>query len=296
MSLQSKQHRIGVIGGSGLQGLHGLAHIEHIEIETPYSDMPVNITTGQLGDVQLAFLQRHGVGHRVPPASINVRANMAALKHIGCRQVLSLSAVGSLDESVVPGTFVVVDQFIDRTIQREKTYFGPGLVGHVPFGDPTCARMRDTLINVSREKALALRTSGTYVVMEGPQFSTKAESNLYRQWGGTVIGMTGMPEAKLAREAEMCYAMVAMATDYDCWFSGELPVTASMVSERMAKISASANSLVADVATYLSAANGDDRQCGCHRALDTAIMTTPEHRDPEMLSRFEFVVSRIRQI
>ncbi|RDS83553.1 S-methyl-5'-thioadenosine phosphorylase [Dyella monticola] len=296
MSLQSKQHRIGVIGGSGLQGLQGLAHVEHIEIKTPYSDTPVNITTGQLGDVQLAFLQRHGVGHRVPPASINVRANMAALKHIGCRQVLSLSAVGSLDENVAPGTFVVVDQFIDRTIQREKTYFGPGLVGHVPFGDPTCARMRDALINVSREKALALRISGTYVVMEGPQFSTRAESNLYRQWGGTIIGMTGMPEAKLAREAEMCYAMVAMATDYDCWFSGELPVTASMVSERMAKISASANALVADAATYLSGANGEDCQCGCHRALDTAIMTAPEHRDPEMLSRFEFVVSRIRQI
>ncbi|RDS82610.1 S-methyl-5'-thioadenosine phosphorylase [Dyella psychrodurans] len=296
MSLQGKQHSIGVIGGSGLQGLQGLAHVEHIEIKTPYSDTPVNITTGQLGDVHVAFLQRHGVGHRVPPASINVRANMAALKHIGCRQVLSLSAVGSLDENVAPGTFVVVDQFIDRTIQRQKTYFGPGLVGHVPFGDPTCARMRDALINVSREKALALRTSGTYVVMEGPQFSTKAESNLYRQWGGTIIGMTGMPEAKLAREAEMCYAMVAMATDYDCWFSGEPPVTASMISERMAKISASANALVADATTYLSGVNGEDCQCGCHRALDTAIMTAPAHRDPEMLSRFEFVVSRIRQI
>jgi 5'-methylthioadenosine phosphorylase len=296
VSPNDQPHRIGIIGGSGLQALQGLTDVERLEVQTPFSDAPVPITVGLLDATPVAFVQRHGVGHKVPPADINVRANIAALKRVGCTQVLSMSAVGSLQEDVPPGTFVLIDQFIDRSIQREKTYFGFGLVGHVPFGEPTCARMRDALAEAARQTGPICRGSGTYVVMEGPQFSTRAESHMYRQWGGTVIGMTGMPEAKLAREAEMCYAMVAMATDYDCWFDGMGMVTADLVSERMSHMRGSAIALLRTVVAMLGGEGSSLCPHGCHRALDTAIMTEPEHRDPVMLAQLEYVVPRIREI
>lgn len=296
MNPNNQPRRVGIIGGSGLQALQGLTEVERLEMQTPFSELPVPITIGLLDSTPVAFVQRHGVGHKVPPAAINVRANVAALKRVGCTQVLSMSAVGSLQEDVPPGTFVLIDQFIDRSIQRDKTYFGSGLVGHVPFGEPTCARMRDALVEAAERVGPTCRRSGTYVVMEGPQFSTRAESNMYRQWGGTVIGMTGMPEAKLAREAEMCYAMIAMATDYDCWFEGMGMVTADLVSERMKHMRDSATALLHTVVAALGSQGASLCPNGCHRALDTAIMTEPEHRDPAMLAKLEYVVPRIREI
>lgn len=296
MNPSEQPQRLGIIGGSGLQALRGLGDVEHLQIHTPFAEAPVPVTVGRLDDAPIAFVQRHGIGHRIPPASINVRANIAALKRVGCTQLISMSAVGSLAEDVAPGTFVLIDQYIDRTIQRDKTYFGDGLVGHVPFGEPTCARMREALAAAADGAGLDCRRSGTYVVMEGPQFSTRAESMLYRQWGGTVIGMTGMPEAKLAREAELCYAMVAMATDYDCWFEGMEAVTADMVSERMVHMRDGATALLRATAAAFARQGGEACPCGCHRALDTAIMTAPEHRDPAMLARLEYLVPRIRGI
>lgn len=288
--------RIGIIGGSGLQRLEELSDQRDVEITTPFGTEAVSLQLGRLRDANVAVLQRHGGGHRIPPTHINVRSNIAALKRVGCTQVLSLSSVGSLREDVPPGTFVLIDQFIDRTYSREKTFFGPGLVGHVPFGEPTCTRMRRIMLGGAAEGCIAIRTSGTYVVMEGPQFSTKAESELYRQWGGTVIGMTGMPEAKLAREAEMCYSIIAMATDYDCWKEGEPPVTASTVSFRMASMRRNVNAFLAAAVGRLQSVSNGGAPCLCSHALDTAIMTASESRDPVMLEKLAFVVPRIRDI
>jgi 5'-methylthioadenosine phosphorylase len=199
-----------------------------------------------------------------------------------------MSAVGSLTAEVPPGHLVLIDQFIDRTIMREKTFFGPGLVGHVPFGDPVCTRMRDVLAESAEAADAPARNGGTYVVMEGHQFSTRAESNLYPQWGGTVIGMTAMPEAKLAREAELCYALVAIATDFDCWHDAHEDVNAALVGERMKRIGATVRRLVGEAVARLGQHQGACR-CGCDRALETAVMTAPEHRDPKMVDRLRSV-------
>ncbi|MET3133645.1 5'-methylthioadenosine phosphorylase [Oxalobacteraceae bacterium GrIS 1.11] len=289
------QERIGIIGGSGLQSMLALNDEERINVETVFGKPSEQLLLGKLGQVPVAFLQRHGHGHRIPPAQINVRANMAALRLVGCTQGLSMSAVGSLREDVPPGTFVLVDQFIDRTIQRDKTIFGRGLMAHVPFGDPVCARMRAALRRVAADLEMPARPDGTYVVMEGPHFSPRAESNLYRSWGGTVIGMTAMPEAKVAREMELCYSIVAMAIDYDCWFSGEDPVTAGMVGKRMEAVGQHANRLLMRVCGEL-AEKPALCPCGCNRALDAAIMTAPEHRDPDLLARLASVIPRIRDL
>lgn len=291
-NMNNDHARIGIIGGSGLQKLLHLQHPERVNVATPFGHPSDALILGYLGEVAVAFLQRHGPGHRITPSHINARANIAALRHVGCTQVLSLSAVGSLMSEVAPGTFVIADQFIDRTIQREKTFFGVGLVGHVPFGDPVCHRMRDSLTVAAHELDIPTKEQGTYIVMEGPQFSTRAESDLYRSWGGTVIGMTAMPEAKLAREAELCYAIVALVTDYDCWFDGQAAVTAGLVSERMEQIAVQANQLITRVCHILHNKPALC-PCGCNRALDNAIMTEPQHRDPELLAKLGFVVPRI---
>ncbi|KAB0499313.1 S-methyl-5'-thioadenosine phosphorylase [Pseudomonas lini] len=276
--------RIGIIGGSGLQQLPGLEDIRLVEIETAFGQPSSPVTLGTLNGVPVAFVQRHGVGHTIPPASINVRANIAALRHVGCTQLLSVSAVGSLSHDAPPGSFVLIDQFIDRTIQRDKTFFGPGLVGHVPFGNPVCGRMHAVLAKSVKTTDVQALDSGTYVVMEGPQFSTRAESNLYRQWGGTVIGMTAMPEAKLAREAELCYAMIAIPTDFDCWHESHEDVNAALVAQRMADTFTLTRRLVTEAVSRLGKHRGAC-PCGCDRALDTAVMTAPEHRDPAMVDR-----------
>ncbi len=289
------QARIGIIGGSGLQKLLALTEMQQVEIDTPFGAPSDAIVLGKLQGVPVAFLQRHGHGHRIPPSDINVRANIAALRRVGCTQILSLSAVGSLREECPPGSFVIIDQFIDRTIAREKTFFGTGLVGHVPFGDPVCTRIHPLLGEVARKLGCAVQETGTYIVMEGPQFSTRAESNMHRMLGGSVIGMTAMPEAKLAREAEICYAMIAMVTDFDCWHDGHEAVTAQMVSERMGQIAQQANLLVQAAVAALSQHQGPC-SAGCNHALDSAIMTQPEARDPAMLERLAFVAPRIMQL
>lgn len=276
--------RIGIIGGSGLQQLPGLKDIRQVECETAFGKPSSPVTLGTLNDVPVAFVQRHGIGHTIPPSFINVRANIAALRSAGCTQLLSVSAVGSLTHDAPPGSFVLIDQFIDRTIQREKTFFGPGLVGHVPFGDPVCSRMRAVLAASAQTADVQALNGGTYVVMEGPQFSTRAESSLYRQWGGTVIGMTAMPEAKLAREAELCYAMIAIPTDFDCWHDSHEDVNATLVAERMADTFTLTRRLVTEAVTRLGEHHGTC-EYGCDHALDTAVMTAPQHRDPEMIAR-----------
>lgn len=283
--------RVGVIGGSGFRNLAGLQNVETVERDTPFGKPSSPVTLGTLRGVPVAFVQRHGLGHTIPPSFINVRANIAALRGVGCTQLLSVSAVGSLTHDAPPGTFVLIDQFIDRTIQRDKTFFGPGLVGHVPFGDPVCARMRATLVESAAAADARARNGGTYVVMEGPQFSTRAESNLYRQWGGTVIGMTAMPEAKLAREAELCYALVAIPTDFDCWHDSHDAVNAALVAQRMGDLSATTYRLAAEAITRLGVHRGRC-PCGCDRALDSAVMTAPEHRDAAMVERLAAVSPR----
>ncbi|WP_321864413.1 S-methyl-5'-thioadenosine phosphorylase [Burkholderia cenocepacia] len=283
--------RVGIIGGSGLRNLPGLDNLERVDFDTPFGKPSSPVTLGTLRGVNIAFIQRHGEGHTIPPSYINARANIAALRGAGCTQLLSVSAVGSLTHDAPPGTFVLIDQFIDRTIQRDKTFFGPGLVGHVPFGDPVCARMRATLADSALPADIRAKDGGTYVVMEGPQFSTRAESNLYRQWGGTVIGMTAMPEAKLAREAELCYALIAIPTDFDCWHDTHDAVNAAIVAERMAGISASVFRFVTEAITRLGTHRGTC-PCGCDRALDTAVMTAPAYRDPAIVERLAAVSPR----
>lgn len=278
--------RLGIIAGSGLQQMTGLTDIEVTGFETAFGEPSSPLTLGLLDGTPVAFLQRHGVGHTIPPASINVRANIAALRQAGCTQILSLSAVGSLDADVAPGHFVLIDQFIDRTVHRDKTFFGTGLVGHVPFGDPVCARMLDALETSAKAAEARAHKGGTYVVIEGPQFSTRAESRLYRQWGATVVGMTAMPEAKLAREAQLCYAMVAIATDFDCWHDQHDAVNVALVSERMARVGDTARRLVGQAAKQLGPHRGPCR-CGCDRALEAAVMTSAAHRDARMAVRLE---------
>lgn len=284
--------RIGIVGGSGLRNLVQLQDATELAVATPFAPRPVPLTAGTLHGQPVVFLQRHGAGHTIPPHEIDARANIAALAHVGCRQVLSVSAVGSLREDVPPGTFVVVDQFVDRTIRRPKSFFGTGLVAHVPFAEPTCGRLRAALGDVLAAEGAPHRPDGTYVVMEGPQFSTRAESEMHRALGATVVGMTAMPEAKLAREAQLCYALVAIPTDYDCWHDDHEAVTADVVSATMAELAATVARVVAAAA---SAVAGGAAGCpdGCQRALDTAIMTSKEARSPEMLERLEFLVPGI---
>ncbi|MEL7104167.1 MAG: S-methyl-5'-thioadenosine phosphorylase, partial [Pseudomonadota bacterium] len=208
---------IGVIGGSGLYAIDGLENMQDVQVETPWGAPSDALVKGQLGNVELVFLPRHGKGHRLTPTTVPYRANIDALKRLGCTDVLSISACGSLQEQYAPGDFVMVDQFIDRTFAREKTFFGPGMVAHVSVADPICSRLSQLAGDAAQAAGAKTHRGGTYLAMEGPQFSSRAESHLYRQWGCDVIGMTNMPEAKLAREAELPYATIAMVTDYDCW-------------------------------------------------------------------------------
>ncbi|MBM3572000.1 MAG: S-methyl-5'-thioadenosine phosphorylase, partial [Alphaproteobacteria bacterium] len=245
-----------------------------------------------LAGQKLVFLPRHGRGHRWSPSGINFRANIDALKRVGVTEIISVSAVGSLREDLAPGTFVIVDQFIDRTFAREKSFFGNGLVGHVSMAHPVCARLGDALMQAAGEIGHACVRGGTYVVMEGPQFSTFAESQLYRSWGASVIGMTNMPEAKLAREAELCYATVAMVTDYDCWHPDHDHVTVDAVIKVLVANADAARALVKRTAPKLVAHRGPC-QHGCQRALEHALITAPAARDPAMIKKLEAVAGRV---
>jgi 5'-methylthioadenosine phosphorylase len=282
---------IGIIGGSGLYEIDGLADVAWRRIASPFGETSDEFCFGTLDGQQVVFLPRHGRGHRLPPSGINFRANIDALKRSGVTDVVSLSAVGSLREDFAPGDFVLVDQFIDRTFAREKSFFGAGCVAHVSMAHPVCGRVGDALAAASGDAGTAIKRGGTYLVMEGPQFSTLAESELYRSWKCDVIGMTNMPEAKLAREAEICYATVAMVTDYDCWHPGHDAVTVDMIVKVLLANAEKAKALVKSVVPILSRHDGPCRQ-GCQHALDHALITAPAARDPAMTARLDAVAGR----
>jgi 5'-methylthioadenosine phosphorylase len=283
---------IGIIGGSGLYDIEGLEGKAWRRVHTPWGDPSDELLEGWLAGIRCVFLPRHGRGHRLSPSHLNYRANIDALKRAGCTDVISLSAVGSLKDELPPGHFVVVDQFIDRSFAREKSFFGEGCVAHVSVAHPVCARLGDGLEAAARALGLPVTRGGTYLVMEGPQFSTKAESELYRSWGCSVIGMTNMPEAKLAREAELCYATVAMVTDYDCWHPDHDAVTVDMVVKVLFANAANARNLVSQVVPAIGHKRG---LCpaGCDRALEYAIITAPERRDPDLLAKLDAVAGRM---
>ena len=283
---------IGVIGGSGLYQIDGFADVEWRRVESPFGLTSDEFCFGRLDGQPVVFLPRHGRGHKLPPTAINFRANIDALKRCGVTDIVSLSAVGSLREDLAPGDFVVVDQFIDRTFAREKSFFGPGCVAHVSMAHPVCGRIGDAVAAAAPAVGINVKRGGTYIVMEGPQFSTLAESNLYRAWGCDVIGMTNMPEAKLAREAEICYATVAMVTDYDCWHEMHGAVTVDKILEVLHANADHARSLVRQVVPLLARHDGSCSE-GCQHALDNALITAAEARDLALLTRLDAVAGRV---
>ena len=283
---------IGVIGGSGVYDIDGLENAEWRQVETPFGAPSDALLFGELNGQQLVFLPRHGRGHPVPPSELNFRANIDALKRAGVTDVISISAVGSLKEELAPGTFVLVDQFVDRTFARAKSFFGTGLVAHVSMAEPVCGRLGDHLEAAAASLGIPRHRGGTYLVMEGPQFSTRAESELYRAWGCDVIGMTNMPEAKLAREAEMCYATVAMVTDYDCWHDQHDAVTVDAVVKVLLENADKARSLLRHLVPLLAERTGSSA-CGCHTALSDALITAPEARDPAVVATLDAVAGRV---
>ncbi len=283
---------IGIIGGSGVYQIDGLQDARWQRVESPFGETSDEFLVGEVDGQKVVFLPRHGRGHRIPPSELNFRANIDALKRAGVTEIISLSACGSFREELDPGTFIIVDQFIDRTFARNKTFFGTGLAAHVAFGHPVCARLGDELAAAARGLGIKTVRGGTYLVMEGPQFSTLAESKLYQSWGCDVIGMTNMPEAKLAREAEICYATVAMVTDYDCWHPDHDHVTVDAVIKVLLSNADKARSLVQETVPRLSA-RADKCPFGCHTALDFALITAPEARDPAVVSRLDAVAGRV---
>ncbi|MBI3517681.1 MAG: S-methyl-5'-thioadenosine phosphorylase [Proteobacteria bacterium] len=283
---------VGVIGGSGIYAIDGLANVRWERVLSPFGEPSDDLMFGELGGQPLVFLPRHGRGHRVPPSELNFRANIDALKRVGVTDILSVSAVGSLRADLPPGAFVIVDQFIDRTFARNKSFFESGLVAHVSMANPVCRRLGDALEQAARDLALPYKRGGTYMVMEGPQFSTRAESELYRAWGCSVIGMTNMPEAKLAREAEMCYATIAMVTDYDCWHDDHEAVTVDAVIKVLLDNADKGRALVKRVAPALKGRGGPCPH-GCHSALDSALITAPEARDPAIIRKLDAVAGRV---
>ena len=283
---------LGIIGGSGVYDIEGLAGQRWERVASPFGEASDELLFGELNGQQMVFLPRHGRGHKIPPSEINFRANIDALKRAGVTEVISVSAVGSLREHLRPGTFVIVDQFIDRTFAREKSFFTTGLVAHVSMAHPVCSRLGDHLEAAARAAGIEVARGGTYLVMEGPQFSSLAESELYRSWNCDVIGMTNMPEAKLAREAELCYATVAMVTDYDCWHPNHDDVTVDAIVAVLLANADNARSLVKKVAPRLQA-DARATSCSCRSALEHALITAPEARDPQALRRLDAVAGRL---
>jgi 5'-methylthioadenosine phosphorylase len=281
---------IGIIGGSGLYAMEALEEAQWVEVDTPFGRPSDALLTGRLHGIGFVFLPRHGRGHRLPPSAVNARANVDALKRAGCTDLVAISAVGSLSEALAPGRFVLVDQFIDRTILRERSFFGPGLVAHVSMADPVCPRLSGLLATAAEAAGAEVARGGTYLAMEGPQFSSRAESELYRSWGCDVIGMTAMPEARLAREAELPYALVGMVTDYDCWRQGEEEVQVAAI---IAQLTANAGLARRMVEAFAGALPAERAPSPIDTALDTAIITAPESRDPAMLAKLDSVCRRV---
>jgi 5'-methylthioadenosine phosphorylase len=285
---------LGVIGGSGLYALDGLENVRKQRVITPWGAPSGPMIHAELEGLKLVFMPRHDEGHRIPPSQINYRANIDALKRAGVTDLLSLSACGSLKEELAPGAFVAVDQFIDRTIAREKSFFGAGCVAHVAMADPVCKRLSGLAADAAEAAGVAnVRRGGTYLAMEGPQFSTRAESQLYRGWGCDVIGMTNMPEAKLAREAELPYASLAMVTDYDCWRTEDADVDVNEILAVMRQNTTSAHQLVRHLAKTLAGTERTPSPQGIETALDHAILTAPDHRDPALIEKLDAVAGRV---
>ncbi len=283
---------LGIIGGSGFYNLPGLENPRWEKVMTPWGAPSDEILFAEIDGLPVRFLPRHGRGHPVPPSSINFRANIDALKRSGVTDLVSISACGSLREDLAPGHFVLVDQFVDRTFAREKSFFGPGLVAHVSVADPVSPLLVDAIEKAAQAEGITYTRGGTYLVMEGPQFSTRAESNLYRSWGMAVIGMTNMPEAKLAREAEICYATVAMVTDYDCWHDDHADVDVASIIAVMKNNTEKAQRLVTRLARAFPRTH-PPCPIGSDRALDVALITAPEARDASLVRKLDAVAGRV---
>jgi len=286
---------LGILGGSGVYNIEGLENTRWVKAVSSFGEPSDEVLIGELNGQPIAFLPRHGRGHRIPPSEINFRANIDALKRLGVTDIISVSAVGSLREHLTPGMFVIVDQFIDRTFAREKSFFGNGLVAHVSMAHPVCSRLGQHLHAAAQQAGIPAARGGTYLVMEGPQFSSLAESELYRSWQCDVIGMTNMPEAKLAREAEICYATVAMVTDYDCWHPNHDDVTVEAIVKVLLANADKARALVKSVAPLV---HNDKKacDCGCRSALQYAIITAPEARDAAMVEKLSAVAGRMLKL
>jgi 5'-methylthioadenosine phosphorylase len=283
----SEQATLGVIGGSGLYELDGLGDVRRLRISTPFGDPSDEYVLGTVGDCRIAFLPRHARGHRILPSELNFRANVHGMKQLGVVQLVSVGAVGSLREEIAPGHLLVPDQFIDRTFDRQASFFGDGAVAHVQFGDPVCKRLADALGSAAEGGGTTVHRGGTYVCMEGPQFSTRAESNLYRSWGAQVIGMTNLQEAKLAREAEFCYASLALVTDYDCWHESEAEVAAASILEVMHDNADRGRRAIGLLAATLP--GGD---CACRHALASAIVTDRRSIPDETRARLQLIAGK----
>ena len=282
---------LGVIGGSGVYSIDDLKDTASLEIETPWGSPSDTLVKGLLNDVEIVFLSRHGAGHRLPPGAVNYRANIDALKRSGVTDLISVSACGSFRDELVPGDFVIVDQFIDRTTARSKSFFGPGFVAHVSMAQPICNSLADALEKSCTVEKVKAHRGGTYLCIDGPQFSSLAESNLYRQWGADVIGMTNMPEAKLAREAELPYATLAMVTDYDCWRSQSEAVEVANVLETMAQNTEKASRVIGSLTKVLGPKRTIGGQ-GIETCLDFSVITAPPARDPSMIAKLDAIAGR----
>jgi len=279
---------VGVIGGSGLYEMEELEDVREVELDTPFGKPSDSYITGRLGDVNMVFLPRHGRGHRIMPSELNFRANIHGMKQLGVERIISVSAVGSMREEIEPGHIVIPDQFIDRTKGRISTFFGNGVVGHVSFADPVCGDLSKVVYDAARTVGATTHFGGTYVCIEGPQFSTRAESRLYRSWGVDVIGMTNVPESKLAREAEICYATIALSTDYDCWHEEEEDVTVGAVLEIIRKNVATAKAIIRKSVAMI----GDERDCPCCSALEYAVMTDKSKIPADAKKDLELILGR----
>ncbi len=285
--------KLGVIGGSGLYEIEGLSDVKEVQVKTPFGDPSDAIVLGNLGKTRIAFLPRHGRGHRIMPTELPVRANIWALKSLGVEQIIALNAVGSLQENIQPLDLVIPDQIIDRTKRRVSTFFGDGIVGHVTFADPFCPVLSQLLYQIAshtdlKDKVHRVHPKGTYIAMEGPLFSTRAESNLYRSWGASVVGMTAMPEAKLAREAEICYASIACVTDYDCWHQVHESVTIEMVISNLRKTLEAAKEVINKASAQLP----QRRDCGCATALKDAIITSRDLIPPKRKEELSLLIGK----
>jgi 5'-methylthioadenosine phosphorylase len=288
-----RKTKIAIIGGSGIYDIDGLVGATWTDVETPWGAPSAQVLTGTLNDVDMVFLPRHGRGHVYSPTTVPYRANIDALKRLGVTDVISVSACGSFRDEMAPGDFVVVDQFIDRTFAREKSFFGTGCVAHVSVAHPTCPRLSAACVQAASDAGITVHNGGTYLAMEGPQFSSVAESKMYREsWGADVIGMTNMPEAKLAREAELCYASVAMITDYDSWHPEHGSVDITSIIATLQGNAGKARDLVGRLPVLLGQ-DRDDCPHGCDKALEFAIMTAPDKRDPELIAKLDAIAGRV---